>query len=238
MLTSTTIFLTFLILLIPLLTLRLLYILPQYRHPPTRRARSTTRLLIVLGSGGHTTEMLAMLSRVQVEEYAQRVWVVSSGDEFSARKAGEFEEGRVGREKHGEGGKLGNGSYSIKTIPRARRVHQSLLTAPVSSLRTLFACFPLLLHPAPPDLILTNGPATATIVVLASLLLRFFNVGGCSSQGKMRTIYVESWARVRRLSLSGRMLCGVVDRFLVQWEGLEGAKGWAGGRAEYRGVLV
>jgi beta-1,4-N-acetylglucosaminyltransferase len=49
----------------------------------------------------------------------------------------------------------------------------------------------------------------------------------------MRTIYVESWARVRRLSLSGTILVGVVDRFLVQWEGLRGL-----GRAEYIGVLV
>ena len=33
----------------------------------------------------------------------------------------------------------------------------------------------------------------------------------------MRSIYIESWARVRTLSLSGRILKPLVDRFLVQW---------------------
>lgn len=51
----------------------------------------------------------------------------------------------------------------------------------------------------------------------------------------MRTIYVESWARVKRPSLSGRIivLCGLCDRVLVQWKELE-IKGWG----EYRGMLV
>lgn len=154
-----------------------------------------------------------------------------------------IDQGREG--KGDEGAKTGNdlwsGGYDIKAVPRARKIHQSLLTTPFSSLRTLLACIPLLLYPSPPDLILTNGPATATILIFASLILRFFDVKECNSRGKMRTIYVESWARVKRLSLSGKLLYGVVDRFVVQWESLEGKKGWGGwggGRAEFRGVLV
>jgi len=85
-----------------------------------------------------------------------------------------------------------------------------------------------------PDLILMNGPATATILVWASVILRFFGFGEAGSRGQMRTIYVESWARVKKLSLSGRLLCWVVDRVLVQWPQLDGALG----RGEYRGVLV
>jgi len=51
----------------------------------------------------------------------------------------------------------------------------------------------------------------------------------------MRTIYVESWARVEGLSLSGKILMavGACERVLVQWEGLSRA-----GRGEFRGVLV
>jgi beta-1,4-N-acetylglucosaminyltransferase len=71
------------------------------------------------------------------------------------------------------------------------------------------------------------------------LVLRFFSPvlpkGWAPNEGSMRTIYVESWARVRRLSLSGRILVWVVDRFLVQWEGLEGV---GGGKGEFIGVLV
>jgi beta-1,4-N-acetylglucosaminyltransferase len=85
-----------------------------------------------------------------------------------------------------------------------------------------------------PELILTNGPATAVILVLASVILRFFDIKGAQSRGKMKTMYVESFARVKTLSLSGKLLLPVVDRFLVQWEELAGK----GGRAEYRGILI
>lgn len=83
-----------------------------------------------------------------------------------------------------------------------------------------------------PDLIMANGPGTAVLVILASLILRFFACKG--THGKMRSIYIESWARVRKLSLSGRILrtTGMVNRFIVQWEGL------AQIGAEFRGVLV
>lgn len=49
----------------------------------------------------------------------------------------------------------------------------------------------------------------------------------------MRSIYVESWARVRNLSLSARIitLVGGAERVLVQWEGLKG-------KGEYRGCLI
>ncbi|KAF2797915.1 glycosyltransferase family 1 protein [Melanomma pulvis-pyrius CBS 109.77] len=142
--------------------------------------------------------------------------------------------------------------YNITTLHRARAIHQSLLTTPFTSILTLLSSFgPLLAAPpllpnAPPttpyeaaaqdlpDLIITNGPATAVIVVLASLILKFFDIRGASSRGKCRTVYVESFARVTSLSLSGRLLVKVVDRFVVQWAELEGR----GGRAEFWGVLV
>jgi beta-1,4-N-acetylglucosaminyltransferase len=142
--------------------------------------------------------------------------------------------------------------YNIAVVPRARKIHQPLLTTPLTSLYTLLASFmPLLRAPALlagqasttpyeaaaadlPDLIITNGPATAVIIVLASLVLRFFNIRSANSRGKCKTVYVESFARVKTLSLSGKLLLKVVDRFLVQWEELEGA----GGRAEYWGILV
>lgn len=219
--------------------LRLLYILPTVNPtPPLPRKRgSPARLLIVLGSGGHTAEMISLLNDLDPHSYTHRSYVVSSGDDFSARKAADFE--RYFARKFPNAPE----SYDISFVPRARKIHQSLLTTPLSSLHCLFACFSVLRSPsAPPspltahtypDLILTNGPATATILIFACLLLRFFSVPGTS--GRMRTIYVESWARVKGLSLSGKILVavGACERVLVQWEGLSRA-----GRGEFRGVLV
>lgn len=169
---------------------------------------------------------------------------MSSGDSFSARRAAaleaELEERAEKPQEHGGHGgahHVGPEHYDITTVPRARRIHQPIYTSPFSSLRCLLACFRVLLggRESLPDLIITNGPATACILVLASLILKFFNVRGAQSKGKCKTIYAESFARVKTLSLSGKLLARFVERFLVQWEGLEG-KG--GGRAEYWGILV
>src|SRR6185437_3439426 len=53
-------------------------------------------LLIVLGSGGHTAEMLNILSTSLASlqapfNFTCRTYIVSSGDSFSAQKAHEFE---------------------------------------------------------------------------------------------------------------------------------------------------
>jgi beta-1,4-N-acetylglucosaminyltransferase len=267
-------------------TLRLLVILPNARSKAISLRKSppaATRVLIVLGSGGHTHEMFYLLKALDTRKYMHRTYVVSSGDAFSAQRAAEFEKGLEEREKerlrkqemekddrvksqvtdtngttHPESTRkdrpacTGPDYYNIAVVPRARKIHQPLLTTPISCLYTLYSSFapllsspPLLPNQAPtnayeaaaadlPDLIVTNGPATAVIIVLASLILRFFNIRGANSRRKCKTIYAESFARVNTLSLSGKLLVRVVDRFLVQWEELEGA----GGRAEFYGILV
>lgn len=260
--------LALLALLIPLLTLRILAILPSRRSRPTQRKRgSPTHLLVVLGSGGHTAEMTAMLRNavkgrdsqpsttstaksnspdtkaLDWRNYTHRTWIVSSGDNFSATRAKELEDEFAGFYRNGttnereEKAESAMGTYTISTVPRARRIHQPLYSTPLTSLQTLLAATTLL-YKSPhglPDLVLINGPATATILVAATMVLRFFDIRGAQTRGKCRTVYVESWARVKKLSLSGRLLCWMgVERVLVQWEGLKGV----GGRGEYLGVLV
>ncbi|CAI7667587.1 unnamed protein product [Penicillium bialowiezense] len=225
--------------------------------PKCRKRGSPTHILIVLGSGGHTAEMFYMLEQMKLDckEYTYRTYVVSSGDNFSALKAKEFEA------KHAEG-KQAHENYNILTVPRARKVHQSYLTAPFSTIHCFWTCLAILRgqhseqrlpkeHTSPyPDLILTNGPATAVCVVVAAKLIRFFlfmlNLGsllpgrsGVSSVWQLRTIYVESWARVSTLSTSGALLLPLVDRFLVQWPAQAGRRAWWGmKRTQYAGWLV
>lgn len=193
----------------------------QRQPPESRETKTPAELLVVLGSGGHTSEMLNILRQLpSLQEEYDRTYVVSSGDGFSASKASDFEK---------EMGK--NEKFSIVTVHRARRVHQSILTTPFSSLLCLRDCLRIL-YRNPPDIILTNGPGTGVVVVLASILLRMFFIRSDS----MRTTFIESWARVRTLSLSGKILKWVVDRFIVQWPQL--VRVYGSDTVEYIGPLV
>ncbi|KAI9923667.1 hypothetical protein ASPWEDRAFT_50163 [Aspergillus wentii DTO 134E9] len=253
-----------------LLLLRALSVSQNTEVPKCRSKHTPTHLLVVLGSGGHTAEMFSMLRRMQFDSsvYTYRTYVVSSGDNFSATKAVEFEAnflngGEWGKQKKQIQSQNDSEPYAIITVPRARRVHQSYLTAPLSTLQSFWACLLVLrgLHPDQkslpqhirslyPDVILTNGPATAVCIILAAKLLRLchFLIGNTTpktGQGstpldfQLRTIFVESWARVTTLSLSGKILLPFADRFLVQWPALEGKRAWKGMRkTEYVGALV
>ena len=234
--------------------LRIHTVLDPQRSKATRdSSNGQTHLLIVLGSGGHSTEMLSMLERAVAEDNlhdrldwrdrSYRTWIVGSGDGISALRAKSFEDMASGllekrAEANGHFKKESDEAYRIFEVPRAREIHQSLFTTPISCLQCLLACWNVLLPSKDadfPDLILCNGPATATVVIFTSILMRVFDINGCNSRGKMRTVYIESWARVKRLSLSGRLLLPVIDRFLVQWpQLLEKTKG----KGEYLGVLV
>ncbi|KAJ5550622.1 hypothetical protein N7535_001433 [Penicillium sp. DV-2018c] len=228
--------------------------------PKCRPKGSPTHLLVVLGSGGHTAEMFYMLNRMKLDPriYTYRTYLVSSGDDFSASKAKEFEAQLLQKMQ----GNTKNDRYTIVTVPRARRVHQSYLSAPFSTLQCLWACLCILagLHPdqqlpkeytSPyPDLILTNGPATAVCVVAAAKLIRLslrLNrlISLClalqtgPAVPKLRTVYIESWARVNTLSTSGVLLLPLADRFLVQWPAQAGRRAWWGmKRTQYVGWLV
>ena len=241
------------------ITIRLILILPASRGPPPRRKHGLpTELMVVLGSGGHTAEMLYMLEDVDLTKFTRRSYIISSGDSLSTIKVKEFEDKKERdmtqfSSRAANAGQLstlngnetsytiaeGSKGFAVHIVPRARLIHQSLWTSPFSAFRCLFACFQLLIRKSYiqrkyPDLILTNGPGTAVMVVGAVLLLRFLDFRGANKPNTMRIIYVESWARIRTLSLTGRLLLPLVDRFIVQWKTLEAR----GSKCEYHGALV
>lgn len=60
-----------------------------------------------------------------------------------------------------------------------------------------------------PDVIITTGAAPGLVMAFTGWLLR------------KRTIWIDSLANVRRLSLSGRIASLFVSRVYTQWEGLQ-----------------
>ncbi|TVY82454.1 UDP-N-acetylglucosamine transferase subunit alg14 [Lachnellula suecica] len=239
--------------------LRLSYILPaiwgRHKNPALEHPRTTpAHMVVVLGSGGHTAEMKSLMRGIDPRKYKRRTYIISSGDDFSSSKAFEIEKTLQARFSEGtptisegeEDPKVG--SWEIKVVPRARKIHQPLYTTIFSSAWCLIGCFRVLIEAARestvapgeyPDIIITNGPATAVIVVLASMVLKYC---GVAPVWKMNSVYVESWARIKTLSLSGKVLLnlGFCDQFIVQWEilaqAINGKSRWK--QVEWHGFLV
>ncbi|KAF9643797.1 oligosaccharide biosynthesis protein Alg14 like protein, partial [Thelephora ganbajun] len=190
-----------------------------------RAALDTCGLAVFLGSGGHTTEALTLTSALDFARYTPRTYIISDGDTLSAQKAHELEERKRDRDS--------NSKYTLLYVPRARRVHQPLWTTPPSVLASLIACVRhavrAVLNPESAwDVLILNGPGTCFSICAAVYFNRFLGLPS------PRVIYIESFARVRSLSLSGKLLRPFVDRFIVQWPDIL----QQGGRGQYRGCLV
>eukprot|EP01024_Parvocaulis_polyphysoides_P057132 TRINITY_DN60659_c0_g1_i1.p1 TRINITY_DN60659_c0_g1~~TRINITY_DN60659_c0_g1_i1.p1 ORF type:complete len:151 (-),score=4.05 TRINITY_DN60659_c0_g1_i1:11-463(-) len=146
--------------------------------------------MIVLGSGGHTAEILKLISKMDLNKYSPRIYVVAETDSHSNEKALKQEQ-----ELQKEGG-LETIIPQIVTIPRSREVGQSYITSVLTTLKSLwFAFWAVLIHR--PDVILVNGPGTCIPIVASAVFFRSLGL----MKGKI--IYIESIARVEKLSLRG-----------------------------------
>ena len=52
--------------------------------------KNKIRLLVVLGSGGHTTEMVNIIKNLDAEKYGPKTYLYSSTDNMSKSKAESF----------------------------------------------------------------------------------------------------------------------------------------------------
>jgi len=218
-----------------ILGLRLWVVLPTSKAAkrPLRRQSGYCSLAVFLGSGGHTSEALLLLSVLDFSRYSPRTYIVSRGDTLSERKAIALESQKAA-ESPTQHCTPRQPTYTIITIPRARYVHQPLLTTPLTAAQSfLAAVYYITLKPVYsasrcPEVLILNGPGTCFVLCAAVYLNRLLGLPS------PRVIYVESFARVRSLSLSGKLLRLFVDRFVVQWpQLLEDGK-----RGECRGWLV
>ena len=195
-----------------LLVTRLLYVLFRVHCTETPPSPSNAalsppvRLLTVAGSGGHTAELLQLLSaatssapssNVPRVNYSPRHYIVADTDHMSQDKIEQFEKER-------------GATVVISKIPRAREVGQSYLTSVLTTLYSQLLCVPHVLR-ARPDLLLVNGPGTCIPVCVMVFVLRV--LGLC----KGRIVYVESICRVETVSLSAKILVWFADHVLVQW---------------------
>lgn len=209
-----------------LVLLRMYMILPNTRSlrkrnnddgggPKSRRNSAPVKTLAVLGSGGHTAEMCTLLRSLDPRAYAIRFIVARTDSRSLDMVRSNLHDVLDVRDQ-------------FHFIPRSREVHQSFVTSVFSTCYALVHSIWVVLFVIRPDLILANGPGTCVPVCMAAYIPRFLGLK------HIKIVYVESAARVKSLSLTGRILYYSADRFLVQWPSL--AERYP--RAEYHGRLT
>lgn len=137
--------------------------------------------------------MLTLVSAINFSRFTPRKYIVTEGDHLSAQKAAALEllksdgaSKTVGFlilpidfpfHNHVKQAIPNIKHYTVLTIPRARRVHQSLLSTPPSAVLSLATCLhhvmvaPMLLPKGNTsgfaDVLLINGPGTCFVLCIA-----------------------------------------------------------------------
>ena len=176
----------------------------------------TVKTVIVLGSGGHTSEMIKLLSGTDLTKFAPREYIVAHSDKMSIQKIKDFESSVSNNKTN----KKQSNKFNINLLARSRSVGQSYITSILTTLIAILFAIPLMFK-LKPSLLLVNGPGTCIPVCLILRLMYFSESLKLIPQ--CRIVFVESVCRVKNLSLSGKILyyLNITDAFFVQWEELK-----------------
>ena len=114
-----------------------------FRLVLARRARRTRsqacRTMVVLGSGGHTAEMLRLFKNFDPSYYTPRVYVTAQTDALSSQKAVAFESSWG----------LGQPCFRVESVPRSREVGQPWLSSAFTTLYAMFFAVALVFREQP-----------------------------------------------------------------------------------------
>lgn len=213
--------------LVAIFVIRVLYVLYWTGKPIGSSKTHSLRTLIVLGSGGHTAEMLSIMNVLQNDIYTPRFYVAAATDNMSLKKARVLEESLM-QQGENSGRKMIEAAQFVQ-IYRSREVGQSYITSVGTTLIAMAHALWLTLK-IRPQVIICNGPGTCIPLCASAFLFKLLGLGWS------HIFYVESIARVRKLSLSGLLLYKLLlaDQFYVQWPQLQ--KKFP--RAHYVGCLM
>eukprot|EP00439_Symbiodinium_sp_Y106_P083895 s1605_g24.t1 len=184
------------------------------RSEPKCRLPLPLRSLVVLGSGGHTMEMLSLLKDLDQDKY-RCDFILGDTDSTSLKKV------QATRPD------LAENLERFHTIPRSREVGQSWTSTLFSTMKAFVSCLGLVWK-LRPQVLIVNGPGTCIPVVAAAL---FFELAAFQS---LSLVFVESVCRVKSLSMTGKLTYLVSDSFVVHWPEL--AERYP--KAQYLGVLL
>ncbi|KAF5204276.1 Udp-n-acetylglucosamine transferase subunit alg14 [Thalictrum thalictroides] len=191
---------------------RVYHVIVRSQKPLYNLARQPLSTLIILCSGGHTAEMLNLVSILQKQRFTPRIYIAASTDNMSLQKAHVLESSLVNQKDVEEVLK----TSQFMQIYRSREVGQSYLTSVGTTLIAMAHALWIMIK-IRPQVILCNGPGTCILLCIIAFLFKIVGIRWSS------ICYIESIARVRRLSLSGLLLykLHIADQIFVQWPQLQ-----------------
>ncbi|OIT35188.1 PREDICTED: UDP-N-acetylglucosamine transferase subunit ALG14 homolog isoform X2 [Nicotiana attenuata] len=209
---------------VTIVMIRIMYIVYRRSKPLNPKSPQPLSTLIVLGSGGHTAEMLNLLNVLQMERFKPRFYIAAATDNMSLQKARVYEDSLLDK-----AGVDAVGRAEFMQIYRSREVGQSYITSIGTTLIAIAHALWLMIK-IRPKVILCNGPGTCVPLCVIAFFFKVLGIRWSS------VFYVESIARVRKLSLSGLLLykLHMVDQLFVQWPKLKEKYP----RAHYVGCLM
>ncbi len=170
-------------------------------------------IMVILGSGGHTGEMILMLKKLDFDKFDKVIFVHSNNDINSAKKLK-------------ESFKITSNTI-IKSIYRSRNVGQSYKSSIITTFVAFFHSVILILQNRP-NMIVTNGPGVSLPICYVGFILAKLNV-----LVEFKILFIESFCRTQNLSLSGKLIKPISDKFIVLWKSLS-----ENGKGEYIGKII
>jgi len=182
-------------------------------------------IMIIFGSGGHTTEMLMLFKNFDFSQYGNKKihFIIANTDTTSRAKILDY---------------IQNNQVNINVdyinwvvIPRSREVGQSYITSIVTTLHAFFTAYWKITSLGAIETTVSNGPGTAIPVIAIQVINKLLLI-----QPRVKIVFVESFCRVKTLSFSGKILyyLRITDKFIVHWP--EQARMF--GRSKYIGTLI
>ncbi|XP_033514799.1 uncharacterized protein LOC107773842 isoform X4 [Nicotiana tabacum] len=151
---------------ITVVVVRIIYVIYRSSKPLHSKSPRFLGTLVVLGSGGHTAEMLNLLYVLQKERLKPRYYIAAATDNMSLQKAKTFEDSLVGKEALEE-----VGGAEFLQIYRSREVGQSYITSIGTTLVAIAHALWLMIK-IRPQVILCNGPGTCVPLCVIAFLFK------------------------------------------------------------------
>ncbi len=145
------------------------------------------KLLIHLGMGGHTSQILRVVEQLEQKKNQDFVYEYLIGHDDKTSSSKIIFPGKIRQVKN----------------PRLMQ-DKSLVIVVLKMIPTTIQLLKLL-RKTKPDAVISTGPSLAIPLFWLAKLL------------SIRTIFIESWVRVYHKSQAGRLVYPVSDLFIVQW---------------------